>query len=116
MHIEWIELTNDAIDYIGHESRFAVGNGPNYVQKDHPQDGVQEAQNVRNFAGDGADAASVDGKTYLLTHAKLNRGGSLSQVDVIYRSDHFRYSENKVRRFTEESERSLDVDRPTRTI
>lgn len=65
-------LTALLIINTGYESRFTMGNGSNYVQEDHSQNSLQETQNVRNTAGDGSDAASVDGKTSSLTHVKLN--------------------------------------------
>lgn len=47
----------------GYVARISVGHGPNYLPADHPEDGVQKAQDVRNAPGDGAHVTGLDGKT-----------------------------------------------------
>jgi hypothetical protein len=51
------------LNVLGHESRVPVGDGPDYVQANYPQNGLQEAQNVRDAAGNGAHVASANGES-----------------------------------------------------
>ena len=48
----------------GHVARNIVGYGSHHVQENRAEDGLQEAQDVRNPIGDGADAARTHGKLY----------------------------------------------------
>lgn len=51
------------LNVLGHESRVPVGDGPDYVQANYSQNGLQEAQNVRDAAGNGAHVASANGES-----------------------------------------------------
>ena len=39
-----------------------MGHGPDHLPADHPQNGLQEAENVRDAPGNCADAAGLNGE------------------------------------------------------